>query len=160
MIDFEGLADPMQIGAVLLDKKTLEEKDSFRSYIRRDLRGEIKTKSGITQDMLNGAPTQAEVGKAIFDKFGTDLFISSWVANGDSKSFEKILRAAGLDFKLYDYHILDLWPVAYLYLLKKGYKGGFDSESMFREFKIKPRGLHDALEDSRIAAEILRKLVS
>lgn len=158
MIDFEGLSDPIQIGAVLLDKKTLQEKDSFESYIWRDLHGEVKAKSGITQEMLEGAPSQAEVGKAIFEKFGTDLFIGSWVAHGDSRSFDKIIKAAGLDSKLYDYHILDLWPAAYIYLLKRGYSGNFDSESMFREFGIKPRGLHDALEDSRIAAEILRKI--
>ncbi len=159
IIDFEGVVEPVQIGAILLDKETLVEKDSFRSYIWADLGREIKSKSGISQTTLKGAPTQAEVGRTVFEKFGTNLLIGSWVANADSKNFEKIIRAAGLDFKLYDYHILDIWPAAYIHLLKQGYGGGIGSEEIFQELGAKPRGLHDALEDCRIAAEVLRKLV-
>jgi len=33
------------------------------------------------------------------------------------------------------------------------------SEEIFQEFGAKPRGLHDALEDCRIAADVLRKIV-
>jgi DNA polymerase III epsilon subunit-like protein len=32
-------------------------------------------------------------------------------------------------------------------------------EEIFQAFGIKPRGLHNALEDCRIAAEVLRKVV-
>lgn len=159
LIDFEGLAEPVQIGAVLLDRKTLEEKDSFITYIWTDLQGEIKAASGISQETLKGAPTQAEVGRMIFEKFGTDVLIGSWVARADNKNFEKIINAAGLDPKLYDYHILDIWPAAYIYLLKKGYDGSIRSEEIFKEFGAKPRGLHDALWDCRIAADVLRKIV-
>lgn len=160
LIDFEGIEEPVQIGAILLDRVTLKEKDSFSSYIWADLHGEVKSKSGISQDTLKNAPTQAEVGQKIYEKFGTDILIGSWVANADSKNFEKILNAAGLDFKSYDYHILDIWPAAYIHLLKQGYGGGIGSEEIFKKFGARPRGLHDALEDCRIAAEVLRKLVT
>ncbi|SRR6266481_9477262 len=158
-IDFEGITDPVQVGAVLLDRNTLVEKDSFLTYIYADLRGKITKKSGISQDMLAGAPTQAEAGKMIFEKFGTDIFIGSWVANADMMNFKKIITAAGIDIAKYDYHVLDIWPAAYIYLLKRGYTGGVGSEEMFKEFGAKPRGLHDALEDCRIAADVLRKIV-
>lgn len=159
LIDFEGLAEPVQVGAILLDKETLEEKDSFNTYIWADLQGEIKATSGISQETLKGAPTQAEAGRMIFEKFGTDVLIGSWVANADSKNFEKIIKAAGLDPALYDYHILDIWPVAYIDLLKRGYNGSIRSEKIFQEFGAKPRGLHNALEDCKIAADVLRQIV-
>ena len=123
------------------------------------MKGKIKVISGISQETLKGAPSQAEAGQMIFEKFGTDIIIGSWVAKSDIKNFEKIITAAEIDLKLYDYHVLDIWPAAYIYLVKQGYSGGMRSEEMFKEFGAKPRGLHDALEDCRIAADVLRKIV-
>ena len=159
MIDFEGWEEPTQIGAVLLDKETLEEKASYSSYIWTDLHGQTSMVSGISQATLEGAPSQAEVGRAVFEKFGGKVLLSAWVATFDSKHFEKLTRAAGLDAKSYDYHWLDVWPLAYTELLKRGYNGSMKSEDIFREFGAAPRDLHDALEDCRIQAEVLRRLV-
>lgn len=158
VIDFEGLTEPVQVGAVLLDKETLAEKDSFSSYIFANLHGEVKTVSGISQQTLEGAPSPAEAGRMIFERFGTNILIAAWVAHGDRKNFEKLITAAGLDMKQYDYHILDIWPAAYIHLLKQGYTGDIRSEEMFAAFGAKPRDLHDALEDARIAANVLRKI--
>lgn len=162
VIDFEGAGEPdhepAQIGAVLLDKETLSEKDSFSSYIFANLRREADSTSGITQKMLDSAPTQAEVGKMVFEKFGTDFLIGSWVANFDIICFKKIMNAAGISWDQYDYHVLDIWPAVYIYLLKQGYTGGIRSEEIFQFFGAKPRGNHDALEDCRIASEVLRKI--
>ena len=159
IIDFEGLKEPVQLGAVLLDKETLEEKDSLKTYIWADLKGEVKKVSGISQETLKNAPTQAEVGRMFFEKFGTNVLIGMWVAQADSKNLETILTATELDPKIYDYHILDIWPAAYIHLLKQGYEGGIRSEEIFKAFGTKERGLHDALEDARIVADIVRKIV-
>lgn len=160
VIDFEGISEPVQIGALLLDKDTLEEKASFTSHIWTDLKGKTKKKSGISQETLEGAPSQAEVGQIVFDRFGTNVFLASWVANADMKNFEKIIRATGRNFfSVYDYHVIDIWPVAYIHLLKGRYTGGTSSEEIFQEFGAKPRGFHNALEDCRIAADVLRKCV-
>ncbi len=159
VIDFEGLEEPIQLGAVLLDKETLVEKDSFISYIHGDVSENDKTITGITQEMLDTAPTQAEVGRIIFEKFGTDVLITCWVTNLDMAHFKKIIKAAGIDVRKYDYHVLDLWPVAYTHLLKKGYTGSMRSEGIFQQFGATPRGFHDALQDCRIAADVLRKIV-
>ncbi len=158
-IDFEGKTEPVQIGAILLDKETLEEKDSFSSYILADLKGKIKSASGISEELLKGAPSQAEVGRMVFEKFGTDVLIGSWAATLDITHFKKIIHAAGIDWGQYDYHVLDIWPVAYIHLLKQGYTGSIRSEEIFQQFGAKPRGLHNALEDCRIAADVLRKIV-
>lgn len=161
VLDFEGRGSnlPTQIGAVLLYKDTLEEKDSFSSYIYADVRGLEGGRAGITQEMLEGAPSQAEVGKSFLEKFGTDILLASWVANRDTGYFDLLMKASDVPtWKTYDYHVLDIWPAAYLYLLKKGYTGGIGSEEMFRAFGAKPRGTHDALEDCRIASDVLRKI--
>ncbi|MBI2039416.1 MAG: 3'-5' exonuclease [Candidatus Niyogibacteria bacterium] len=165
IVDFEATApdpytaEPTQLGAVLLDKGTLAEKDSFLSYIYTDLGGETNPVSGISQDMLEGAPPQAEVGKRFFEKFGTDILLASWVEHLDRRMVKKLMDAAGLDYTKYDYHFLDIWPAAYIHLAKNGYTGGMRSEEMFQAFEMPPRGTHDALEDCRIAADILRKIV-
>ena len=159
LIDFEGFKFPKQIGAVLLDKNTLEEKDFYSSYIYGDMGSEKSLKSGITQEMLNGAPTQAQVGKIIFDKFGTEIMLASFVSDLDLRHFRTLMTSADIDSKQYDYHILDIWPVAYIHLLKNGYAGKINSEEIFQAFGAKPRELHDALEDCRIAADVLRKLL-
>ena len=160
IIDFEGKREPIQIGALLLDKDTLAEKDSFCSYIYADLKEKdrSKSKSSITQDMLKGAPSQSEVGREFFEKFGTNILIGSWVDTLDIMHFKKIIDAAGITWDQYDYHILDIWPAAYIYLLKQGYEGGISSEEMFQFFGAKPRGRHNALEDCKITADILRKI--
>lgn len=159
IFDFEGGSGPKQVGAVLLDKETLEEKDSFKSYIYFDMQGKPSMKSGITQDMLDNAPKQAEVGKAIFDKFGTDVLIGAFVGDFDFKYFRMLIKEAGIDSKLYDYHFFDIWPVAYSHLVKNGYEGKINSDDIFREFGLKQRGNHDALEDARMASEVLRKVM-
>jgi DNA polymerase III epsilon subunit-like protein len=158
VVDFEGSKDsPTQIGAIILDKETLAEKDSFSSYIYADNVTTSKI-SGISQETLVGAPSQAEVGKMIYEKFGTDLFFAYFVGDLDIRFFKKLLKSAEIEFSNYDYHTIDIWSVAYVYLLKQGYKGGVRSEEIFQAYGAKPRGLHNALEDCRLAAEVLRKI--
>jgi DNA polymerase III epsilon subunit-like protein len=157
MLDFEGRNKPIQIGAVLLDKETLVEKDSYSSYIYADM-NTVSTKSGITQEMLIGAPSQEQVGKELVERFGMDFLIGSWVANMDTQHFRTLISAAGYTWDQFDFHVVDVWPAAYIHLVKNGYKGSLFSEEMFQAFGAKPRGLHDALEDARIAADVLRQL--
>jgi DNA polymerase III epsilon subunit-like protein len=158
IIDFEGWEEPTQLGAILLDKETLKEKDSFVSYIYADLQGKPSIKSGITQEMLTDAPSQAVVAKRLYEQFGTNIFLSSFVLNLDLRHIRTIMKSANIDFLEYDYHVLDIWSLAYIHLLKQGYEGDPHSEPIFQAFKSKPRGNHDALEDCRIAADILRTL--
>ena len=158
VIDFEGSKEPTQIGAVLLDKETLCEKESFLSFIFTDLEGFVSPTSGITQEMLHNAPSQAKVGQMIYEKFGTNVLIACWVQDLDIRNFKKIITAAGKSFSEYDYHIVDIWSPAYLFCLKNGYTGGIRSEEMFHYFGAQSRTFHNALDDARIAAEILRKI--
>jgi DNA polymerase III alpha subunit (gram-positive type) len=160
VLDFEGgHHGPKQLGAVLLDKETLDEKDRFVSYMYLDMQGIPSLKSGITQDMLDDAPQPGKVAKKFYKKFGTNVFLASFVSDLDIQHLRRIIKEAGLNSFEYDYHILDIWPLAYTHLLKNGYEGNFDSESIFQAFGFSPRANHNALEDARIAAGVLRKIV-
>jgi DNA polymerase III epsilon subunit-like protein len=170
LIDFETTdidpdkANPLQLAAVLLDKTTLEEKIAFSSFIKQDLTGadpQALKVNGITQEQLASAPTQNEVINEFVKKFGTDVMLASWVQYLDCAMLYKMLKAADLDPSLYDYyHYLDIWPLAYIYLVERGYQGGIHSDDMFKGFGMPHRGTHDALEDCRFAAEIFRKILN
>ncbi len=159
VMDFEGGKGPKQIGLVLLDKDTLVEKASFSSYIYFDMQGVPSMSSGITQDMLDGAPHQKEVGKKVFELFGADVLLASWIADFDHTYFKMIMKEARVEPYPYDYHFLDIWAITYAYLVKKGYTGSIRSDAMFAEFGVPQRGNHDALEDARIAGVILRTIM-
>ena len=169
VIDFEtshGVdslkTQPVQFAAIRLDRVTLEEKASFTSFIRADMSDappEFILKKGYDLDKIAESPTAAETMNKFVSEFGKDYFLSAWVVGGDRELFRGMARAAGMDVYDFDFHYYDIWPLAYTYLLERGYKGSTGSEEMFREFGLPPRGFHDALEDCRMAAEVLRKIV-
>ncbi|HMS92153.1 MAG TPA: 3'-5' exonuclease [Candidatus Saccharibacteria bacterium] len=168
MIDFEttdgrpNMAAPIQLAAVLLDKETLVEKKHFSSYIHQDLTDANPRSTkvhGITQEMLEGAPSQDEVMQKFLDEFGTDLFISCWTTLLDTRMLENMMSSIGHDLMEYDYHILDLWPIIYIHFVRQNKGEVYRSEETFREFGLPSRGSHDALEDCRHSAEVLRKIV-
>ncbi|MFA7654080.1 MAG: exonuclease domain-containing protein [Candidatus Magasanikbacteria bacterium] len=168
IIDFESSlggaknTEPVQIGAILLDKVTLEEKKSFSSFIKTDLSQvppERLALKGFDPKKILESPTAAAVALKFIETFGKNYFISSWVADLDRRLFKKIMSSAGIDDSEFDYHIYDLWPVAYTYLLQHGYTGSHGSDHMFAEFGLPSRGIHDALEDCRYAAQVLRKIL-
>lgn len=168
LIDFESTgydpvnSDPVEIGALLLDKQTLAEKASYSSLIYSDLK---KITPGSAEmwnfkaENVKAAPKIEAVGKEFIAKFGFDLIVASWVQRLDRGMLNKLAAAAGEAPEKYDYHMLDLWPVAYIHLAKSGnYSGAMDSDSMFSAFGFPTRDKHGALEDCRIEAEIFRKL--
>ncbi len=170
LIDFETTdidplkAKPVQLAAVLLDKSDLQEKANFATFIKQDLSDanpQALAINGITEKHLESAPSQDEVIKKFIEKFGSNIMLCSWVQFLDRAMLFKMLADAKLDYRIYDYyHYLDLWPVSYIYLAKQGYAGEINSESMFKAFGLASRKQHDALEDCRMAAEILRKILS
>ncbi|MBA3678955.1 3'-5' exonuclease [Candidatus Saccharibacteria bacterium] len=168
MIDFEttdgrpAKAKPIQLAAILLDKDTLAEKKEFSSYIHQDMTGADPRSSqvhGITEEMLKDAPSQNDVMQSLLDTFGTKVFISCWTTLLDMRMLENMLDAIGHDFMEYDYHVLDVWAIAYTELVKQGKGNISNSVHTFAEFGLPPRGSHDALEDCRHAAEVLRKIM-
>lgn len=167
MIDFEttGLdlekSLPIQLGAILLDKETLAEKDSFMSFIKQDLTKmspEAAKIHGITNKDLSDAPSPKEVARKFLAQFGTDVYLASWNEMLDHTMMAKLLAEIDKDIYTHDYHYLDVWSLAYIYLVKQGRGDIVKSEPTFQHFGLPARKAHDALEDCRHTAEVLRKV--
>ena len=172
IIDFEATGNnpkihqPIQLSAILLDKDTLREKASFNSYIKADL-SSINDQhvadilNNINQKTLDTSPTKEEVISEFIKKFGTkEYFLASWVFNLDFQYLLNLLDSINISINEFDYHFIDIWPIAYFYLLKSGYTGGIRSEEMFSAFGINKRTTHDGLDDCRIEATILRQIAA
>lgn len=169
VIDFEttgiisATAEPIELGAILLDRETLQEKDHFHSSIYNDLAQmdlENIVAWSVPVEITKAAPKIEVVARAFFDRFGYDVWLSSWVHKLDRAMLDKVLKSIGEDIERYDHHYFDLWPPAYLHLLKSGYTGSCHSEEMFQAFGMPPRtGHHNALQDCRFAADVLRQIV-
>lgn len=167
VIDFESTGldpivhDPTQLGVILLDKSTLNEKKHFSSYIAADLSKashEALEISGISLEKLQGAPSSQEVIKKFLDTFGTDVFLASWNSILDRGLLDKMLRAIGHDIFVYDYHYLDIWPICYMHLARSGQGDKIRGDTTFAAIGLAPRDSHDALEDCRYAAAALRAI--
>lgn len=168
VIDFEAtgndfdIAEPIQLAGLLLDRVTLEEKKSFDSLIRADIskiQQEALPYINVDLELVKTAPLCSEVIRAFIDTFGTNVFISSFVSGQDMRLLHRMLQSLKLSSYTFDYHILDLWPLAYIYLLKKGYTGSIRARDLIDALGIKKEGYHNALNDCKIGVEILRKIV-
>ncbi len=168
VVDFESSnkdlekAEPLQIGAVLLDKDTLEEKSFFKSFIYNDLINaspETLAINGITSEKLKDAPSQKQVAEEFLKIFGVNFTFAGWVCEKDRALFRKMMISANINPSDFDFRVYDIWVLAFTYLLKNGYNNKPNSEEMFQTFGLPARGCHDALEDCRYAADVLRKIL-
>jgi len=165
-----GRHEIIQLAAVLLDKKTLKEKKAFDSYIKpkkwkhRD--PESMKVNNISFDQVKDAPSLAEV-IADFEKlFDPKKVILSYYGGPLDMDF---LRAAYKQVKkpfLFDYHYFNLWGVFFAYMAVSGRLkdrkkfAGFSLDDFMEEFKLTSMSRHDALEDCRIEAEVLRRVIA
>ncbi len=159
----------IQIGAVLLDRKTLKEKEVFSSYSKpakwkkRD--PESMKINGITWENLKGAPSLKEVlGRFSGLCRPENVVLSYYGGPLDMDFLREAYKKAGLKWQ-FDYHYFNLWAVFYAFLASKNKLRnskkftGFSLDDFMKEFKIKSNSRHDALEDCRIEAEVLRRIV-
>ena len=159
----------IQIAAILLDRKTLKEKEAFSSYIKpakwkkRDL--ESMKINGITWENLKSAPSLKEV-LAQFSKLfkPSDVVLSYYGGPLDMDFLRAAYAEVGMKWR-FDYHFFNLWGMFYAFLASRGQlknpsrHAGFSLEDLMSKFKIRSKNRHDALEDCRIEAEILRKII-
>ena len=161
----------LQIAAILLDKKTLKEKEVFSSFIkptRWNKRDKESMKvNNITYDSVKDAPSLKQVINTFDKTFGHNVIQAFYVGFNDKRFLMDSYKRVGIKWQ-FDYHVFDLWPVFYAHLAKKNqlkakkYFAGFGLEFLIKKFKIKLKEskLHDALTDCRVSAEILRKIIS
>ncbi len=159
----------IQLGAVLLDSKTLKEKASFISYIKptkwKQRSREAMAVNGILWEELKDAPDLKTVMKYFVSCFPKSVTMAHYGGMIDVPFMVEAMRQAGIKYP-YDYHVFDLWPVFYVYMAGKKLltdpkkAPGFSLESIAKHFKVHiPTDRHDALADCRLEADVLRKLM-
>ncbi|MBU1039242.1 3'-5' exonuclease [Patescibacteria group bacterium] len=171
IVDFETTGfnlekdEAVQIGFIVLDKNNLSEKASFVSWIKPqqpinpDMPGfKWATLSRNDLEEINKAPSLKEVAQQITKIIPDKYTLCAWNANFDWHFWKNLLKTVNIDIK--PGGLLDLWGSAYLKLLNDpNYQGDYKSESVFQYFGAKPRLKHDALEDCRLEAMVLQKLL-
>ena len=158
----------IQLGAALLDKKTLKVKKTFNSYIsplkwpNRD--PEAMKVNKISKQALAGAPT---LKKAILNfnrAFPKNVVFAYYGGPLDADMLRTAYKKVNLAFP-FDYHFFNIWGLFYAYVaVKNKLKNkrrftGFTLEDLMKHFAVKMPGRHDALADVLIEAEILRKII-
>jgi DNA polymerase-3 subunit epsilon len=159
----------IQLSAILLDKKTLEEKAFFNSYIKpknwRVRNPQAMEVNRISYNSLKNSKTLEDVLKSFDRKFKPSQVILSFYGGLMDMDF---LRAAYRQTRIpwrFDYHYFNLWALCFSYLGLKGRLKnskkftGFELEDLMKTFKIKSQNRHDGLEDCRVEAEVFRKIM-
>ncbi len=159
----------IELGAVLLDKKTLKQKKSFQSFIKpkrwKDRDPEAMAVNNISWDALKKAPSLKSVLQKFESTFGTDVIIAPYGTILDTALLRVSYRESKMAYT-FDYHVYDIWPLAYTYMAKNNLLtnaerfSGFSLEDIAKHFKIPtPQDRHTALSDCRLEAAVLRKLI-
>lgn len=176
LIDIEATGlDPVkheiiQLAGVLLDRKTLKEKEAFTTYIKprnwKNRDPESMKVNKIAWDDVKDAPDLKPALQKFNKAFGKNVTLSYYVGIMDIVFMQAAYKKAGLKWP-FDYHFFNIWGLFYAYLAarnrlknKKDF-GGFNLEGLVQSFGIKAKksDLHDALVDCRVEAEVLRKII-
>jgi DNA polymerase-3 subunit epsilon len=166
-------ADPrvhqiVAFGAVLVDGATLEEMRSMSTLVQptrsalEQADPRAMTIHGLTPDRLADAPSPVEVVTQFLTTFGTDFYFCGWNICFDTQFLAALFQQAGRyeNFGTFQYHKLDLWSLlefAWVWSLIPSPPESLSTVSKL--FGIQRAELHDALDDARISAEILRKIL-
>lgn len=153
---------PLQLSAVLLDKDNLLEKNAFSSFIRHPFsqttNDRIVQTLGITKEEWMASPNLKTVIADFENKFSYNVTLAS--QNTININFLKeCFKRISKEYE-YDYHIIELWTLGYLYLSKQNLKKIPTATTLGTYFKIQKEDERDALANCRYLAEILRKLVA
>lgn len=155
--------EPTQIGGVLLDATTLEEKSHYLSDVKADpkrLDPWVLEHTDITAERVVAAPQRSVVAKQFIDAFPPDsVFLATWNVAYDRHWLNTLMQSIEHTESFYDYHHLDVWTLAYTYLASHGHTNTIRSEETFQLFGQSTRGAHNALDDCRRTADVLRAIV-
>jgi DNA polymerase-3 subunit epsilon len=160
----------IQLGAILLDAKTLKEKKAFDTFVKpskwKNRDHESMAVNKITWDQVKDAPSLKEVLKEFHQIFSPKKVVLAYYGGPIDMDFLRLaFKKAGIKWQ-FDYHFFNLWGLFFSYFaahdkLKNNTKfTGFSLDDFIRNFKIKAENRHDALADCRAEAEVLRKVIA
>ena len=154
----------IEVGAVRLDRRSLEIKDSFSELVRPEqysITPFITDITGITPAMVADKETFAAVGARFLHWYGprNKAIIAAYGAYYDIPLLRKECAQYGLDFAA---HIvggaLDIRAVAMVWLAERGLRTtGATLQTVLKKMGIEENlDRHRAVEDARAAAAVLQ----
>jgi DNA polymerase III epsilon subunit-like protein len=154
----------IEIGAVRLDRRSLEEVDSFSELVRPEdypVTPFITGLTGITPEMVAGCETFDTVGRRFLEWYGprNKAILAAWGAYYDVPLLRKECLRFGLPFRE---HIVggayDLRALGVAWLATHGERtSGATLESVLRKMDLADRFTsHRARDDARAAAAVLQ----
>lgn len=161
-----SLHSTIEIGAVLLDRYSLQEINSWSRVIKRQERNGINPQSmtlhGLSlQQIESGKDPKAAVDEFL-RIFGTDYLLAGWNIGFDVQFLRTLFRRTkhSEDFARIDYHRVDVWSIAQFVKSIGVFYGDVSSlSSLCVELGLSRPRTHSGLGDARVTAEALRKLV-
>ena len=166
VIDVETTGiDPMsdtlvQLAALILDKKTLDVCREFSMFIRPETKisESAKATHGLEEKALRHAEKSCTVLKKFQNFAPPTALLSGHNVSFDVSFLKSSYARCNLTFP-FDYHTIDIWSIAFFILGASGIKLETYSLSVLANyFGIPRREKHDALEDVRVSARILKYL--
>jgi DNA polymerase III alpha subunit (gram-positive type) len=161
----------IQIAALRLDKETLSEKGSFQSYVKpTHLETANPAAALVHQIDYQILMNELEIG-AVLDKLeaqfpATEVILSSYNTVFDVPFLSVAYKKLGRQMP-YDLHSVDIWSMAYRYWYSGGYavnpekQMGFGLSDIAKILQVESSGsFHNAITDTRVAAEVLRRLLT
>lgn len=150
----------VQIASCLLAKEDLREERWFESLVRPEttMVEDAREIHGLSDNELAAAPSLAEA----IDRFAryapSDAIVCGHNVGFDVSFLKQAYSRLGRDYP-FDYHTVDIWSLAFFVLGAEGVpSGSFTLNKLCALYGI-PRGReHDALEDVRASATVLRQL--
>ena len=160
------LHSTIEIGAVLLDRHSLEEIKAWSAVVRRQERNRTNPQSmdvhGLSiQQIKNGKDGKAAVDEFL-GVFGTDYLLAGWNIGFDVQFLRTLFHRTGYadDFDKIDYHRVDVWSIAQFLKSIGIFHGDVSSLScLCEQLGLSRSKAHSGLEDARITASALRQLV-
>ena len=151
----------IQLSAVLLDKDNLLEKNNFNTFIRISyLDSVINEHAKILHtdyETLRKSPKVYDAIKNFHKKFGADLLLATHSSN-NLWFLKNAFKKAAVTYN-YDYHVIQLWTLGYIYTLNYGLNKMPTFQTLLDYFRLKQKNPHNMLEKVRLAAEVFRRII-
>jgi len=157
----------IEMGAVLLDRRSLEEVKSWSSVIKRQENNGTESYAmalhGRSLGEIESGLDAKEAVQEFLKVFGTDYLLTGWNIGFDVQFLRALLRHTGfIDvFDTIDYHRIDVWSIAQFLKSVGWFQKDVSSLScLCRQLGLARSETHSALEDARLAATALRGLIA
>jgi len=150
----------IQLASCVLSRKELREERSFSSYVRPEtpIQPHAKAVHGLSNEDLTDAPAVGSVIRRFAEYAPSDAIICGHNVAFDVAFLKAAYKSVGLTYS-FDYHTLDLWSIAFFVLgAQRIALPEYNLTNLCKLYGIRRSSKHDALEDVRATAQVLRHL--